>query len=511
MLELNVLSEAFLIEAALTKGSQRVLNDTNVVSELADAIRDDVATNASAFPSGFKLQAKRSSDEQLAQWFLENLDKIEREGYEGTIYSRDGVYADWIVRRYIAGSHSWEDLTGVMNMHLRDWYILKNRNMLEPQHQSIPKFKSVRDVGLYMATHYRAELADIRAAAAAAAAKKMNKSAKLVDNDDYKIHTVFNWAASRSLGLGTNWCTANSTYRGNYESYSSRAMLFQLFPKDPEEVNITTDKRVFTGNEKYQFDAGGPHFMDLTDRPANKAMIRERFPYIYDDLVTALTQNKEKLTAAMEAMVADPQLKTDEARPRAYNIDDEIEKLSRLVTAGWFTTEKRPKVKSSADEPEQDVPQIAQQNPPQQGQNTMEKVDKDVAAMLESLKKYDILKESVAPVLERKKVKEEQFKDELDEDEVDEDEVDDFVSKGGKIQQLPYMNRPRNPGQSFGSKHIGSATGRGNRSQQRGSNANVAVGKEPSGKPVVSEGADADVLAWMGRFAKLGNMKGYGR
>lgn len=90
--------------------------------------------------------------------------------------------------------------------------------------------------------------------------------------------------------------------------------------------------------------------------------------------------------------------------------------------------------------------------------------------------------------------------------------LDDFISKGGKIQQLPYMNRPRNPGQSFGSKHIGSVTGRGSRGQQRGANANVAVGKEPSGKPVVSEeeplemGQESMPRSKDGRGVKLGDI-----
>lgn len=67
------------------------------------------------------------------------------------------------------------------------------------------------------------------------------------------------------------------------------------------------------------------------------------------------------------------------------------------------------------------------------------------------------------------------------------DPVMDFTASGGKVQQLPYMNRPRKPGQSFGSKHIGSATGSGNRSQQRGAGANVSTPGHPSIKPVVGE------------------------
>lgn len=112
----------------------------------------------------------------------------------------------------------------------------------------------------------------------------------------------------------------------------------------------------------------------------------------------------------------------------------------------------------------------------------MENVDKDVAAMLQSLKKYDMLAESVAPVLgmrtvtmtekakpdfldvDKDKNKEEPFKKavkdkekkEVDEAKKEEDDVD---SEGGQI----------------------------------------------------DESADLDVLNWMSRFAKLGNMKGYGR
>lgn len=113
----------------------------------------------------------------------------------------------------------------------------------------------------------------------------------------------------------------------------------------------------------------------------------------------------------------------------------------------------------------------------------MENVDKDVAAMLQSLKRYDMLAESVAPVLGMKTMtmtekakpdfldmdkdgdKKEPFKKAVhdkEKKEVDEskkEEEDEVDSEGGQI----------------------------------------------------DEAADADVISWMNRFAKLGNMKGYGR
>jgi len=64
-----------------------------------------------------------------------------------------------------------------------------------------------------------------------------------------------------------------------------------------------------------------------------------------------------------------------------------------------------------------------------------------------------------------------------------------FKAKGGQVQKLPYMNRPRNPALAFGSKHIGSAAGTGNRSQQRGGSANVNVpGKSSRITPDVAGG-----------------------
>ena len=140
MSKLKDLIEGLLLEATLTKGSQRVMANKDLVAGIADALRDDARTHPQNFPAGANRSFQKAPDEELARWFLEKLDDIEKEGYEGTVYSRDGVNSDWIARRYIAGSHNMEDLIGVLNMNLRDWYLLKNRDMLDPNHRDLPKF-----------------------------------------------------------------------------------------------------------------------------------------------------------------------------------------------------------------------------------------------------------------------------------------------------------------------------------------------------------------------------------
>lgn len=343
------LVESFLTES-LTKGSLSVMSNPKKVSALADAIRDDSMINAAAFPPGFGKKARNMSDEDLAKWFLEAIDQIEQNGYNGVQYSRNGVNNAWVVDKYISGAHNWEDILGTLSMNLAKWYFLKNRDMLDSQHADIPRFSGVRELGQYMVTHYTRKLEQYEEAARQAAMKKTVRAYKLIDNDDYKVYIIFNRAASVFYGLGSNWCTANSESGYNYQSYSSRAMLFQLYPYDAPEVKVKRGGREFVGNERYQFDGGGPYFMDIADNPADKPYIRERFPYLYDDLVTALNSQKTNLEQFMEKGRGDPLLQSEDSQVKQYEVDEEIAKLSKLATAGWFTNQKRP-ASPAAQEP----------------------------------------------------------------------------------------------------------------------------------------------------------------
>lgn len=518
------LFEVLLTEAvALTKGNQRVMNDKNLVASLADSVRDDARSHPSSFPPGSGRSFQKATDDQLAQWFLENIDNIERAGYEDTVYSRDGVNSDWIVRRYIAGSHNWEDITGVMNMNLRDWYLLKNRNMLDPNHKDLPKFNSVRDVGFYMTTHYKDKLEKLRDTAKNAARNKMSKSIKLVDNDDYRIYTTLNRAAGCALGLGTQWCTANSNYDGHFHSYSNKAMLFQLFPyaksKDANgnivDVKDEDGKKELSQDQKYQFDASGPNFMNITDTPARAGDIKQQFPFLYTDLATALREKKPQMEKAFAELSNDPTMQADDFKIKTYEIDDEIEKLHKFVDRGYFTDEVRKKsdpadVPQVQEDDEMDItatggnigsmgssagPSGGGKYPPgtaptmpeslnYKGSNIMENVDKDVAAMLQSLKKYDKLTESCAPVLmARPKLVNEE----------------DDKKEGNPWRDLAKKDDTKD------SKTIKTKSGLKHEKDFD------AKDDKKDDKEEMNEGADTEVLAWMKRFAALGNMKGYGR
>jgi hypothetical protein len=552
MNELDKLLEGLLLEAvALTKGSQRVMNNPDLVAGIADAMRDDARAHPHNFPAGSARNFQKQPDEELAQWFLENLDKIEKEGYEGTVYSRDGVNSDWIARRYIAGSHNWEDIIGTLNMNLRDWYLLRNRDMLDANHKDLPKFNSIRDLGKYLSTHYHSKLAGARDAAKLAALNKMAKKAKLVDNEDYSIYTVFNWAGARAVGLGTNWCTANSTSDLNYNNYSNRGMLFQMFPKNPVHVDKTGSvlKSHIKGPEKYQFDGGSGSFMDIADDRVSADNIKDKFPYLWNDLKKSLLANKEKLETAMREMHDDIQLaKNPATATKVYDIDDEINKLKKYL-GSYFTDKvrKEPEPEQLPSTPgenqvqEDDAPGVDDDmatggsigamggdTPPAAAGtyapgtaptmpesikyrgSVMENIDKDVAAMMASLKKYDILAESVAPVLaprnlaEKKGGKPEWLED-AEKKAEDKDEADDSVmekdeGKHNNGKTTGFKAVAKNAAKEYGSKEAG----------ERVAGA-VHAKMKAAGKLEEDSGPDQEILDWMKRFSKLGNMKGYGR
>jgi hypothetical protein len=333
-----------LLNENYSKGSTGILNNNNLVKQLADAVKRDVKFNTAAFPAGFNRDILKMNDRAIAEWFVGHLDRIEQEGYEGVIYSRNGVNNLWIVNNYIKRKHNWEDISGTLSMNMSKWYFLKNRNLLEPLHDDVGKFDSIRDIGQHLVFHYQQKLADYQERVAAEAKKRAIRAYKLVDNDDYRIYTTLNRAANINYGLGTTWCTSSSS-QGNpyFKSYASKAMLFQLYPYESEEVKLTDNRgRQIEGKERYQFDAGGPNFMNIGDLSANKEHIKTKYPYLYDDLKTALETQKSQLQSYIDQAAKDPSLVDEFSKIISYDVDQEIGKLESLKRAGWVTDKKRP-------------------------------------------------------------------------------------------------------------------------------------------------------------------------
>ena len=148
-----------------------------------------------------------------------------------------------------------------------------------------------------------------------------------------------------------------------------------------------------------------------------------------------------------------------------------------------------------------------------QGNPTMENIDKDIAAMLTSLKKYDKLNESVLgmtttkmsrPVVaetsqqrgtaDTEKTAQDAFAAKRAQKRRDDDEA--WAKSKGKS---PVAETEKKPDFLDFDKD-----------QDKKEPMTKAL-KDKEKKEEVSEGADQETLNWMKRFANLGNMKGYGR
>jgi hypothetical protein len=128
-------------------------------------------------------------------------------------------------------------------------------------------------------------------------------------------------------------------------------------------------------------------------------------------------------------------------------------------------------------------------NMTEQGMYTMENIDNDVAAMIATLKKYDTM------VAEKKvtKVKENGESDKSGSNESDK----------------------KNPWEKLGADKKGDVE-KSSKTHKGGTVTKTDTGllhkgTYGSGKDEVKETADPEVLNWMSRFSKLGNIKGYGR
>jgi len=394
----NKLLRSFLFEdVALTKGCQRIFNNANLVKNIADTLKEEAEFHPSSFPGGIAKKIVKAPDERAAHWFLEQLDAIEQRGYEGTVYSRDGADADWIVKTFVNGTSNFEDILGNLNMCLRDWYLLKNRNALEPQHKELSRFKSINQLGAVVTHHYADQIEEFRNKAANTAKQKLSKNILLVDNDDYRIYVPFNRIASCLLGDKAKWCTANTEYDTHFHSYADRAMLFIVMPyyKDketgkkslvPHEVEITQGARAgqkTKTNEKFQFDSSSGDFMDITNHNVDPRLIAERFPYLYSDVENALKEKKPSIEAALKAASEDPATLGDkDTKVKTYDVDKQIAALDRFRKKGHFTDQVRPKEKPAAEEPAQQLPSPAK--PITEGYN-MESIRDLAYLMLENI------------------------------------------------------------------------------------------------------------------------------
>lgn len=187
--------------------------------------------------------------------------------------------------------------------------------------------------------------------------------------------------------------------------------------------------------------------------------------------------------------------------------DDDIMQMEEMASKIKYLQDmglsKSPRMYSEADFASMSPTQlracyqeVSGNNAAAQGEPTMEGIDQDIQVWLKKFKEYDSLVEASKPDfldVDKDGDKDEPMKKALKDKEKDLDESADdkkpaFLKKGKGDDKK--ANDERN-------KKVGADVFKSNRGSDK--------------KDDVKEAADPEVLEWMQRFSKLGNMKGYGR
>lgn len=353
----ELFESAILLEA--TRGGQQVLANKNLVAGVADQLKDDISV-----PSAQRNAFRKMSDEQVAQWFVDKIEAVDRAGYQGITFARDGQFINWLAVNYSNGMDIWEDIEDVYPMAMNQYVALKNRRRpdgqpyLDPKHNDYQKFKGVKVLANYMITHYAGVLEQIEAAAKRSAADKKwratARSVKIVDNEDYDIYILRNRAAAILFGKSCLYCTANENNEERFEMYSRTQPLFGLVPKKLPKLK---DARAGVSAEpnivqKFQFDAnprghgdGGHEFKDYLNSNVPVSRVRETFPYLKYDIVQGLRANAE-------AIENNPDEVDKEGNPipqKTYSVEDAIRKFTTEF-AQYLTDKRRPAPKPEGEE-----------------------------------------------------------------------------------------------------------------------------------------------------------------
>lgn len=374
-------SRRLLVEN-LSKGSRQVLQSPRLIKAIADHMRTDGTVES---PVRQKLSAM--TDQEIAEYFLTEIDKLAAEGYEGKAYDRDGKLNVWIADSYGKRYDQWEDVTGVLPQVVTQFNWLKNLTnaippvlqrfqitrdenrkygLVHPQHHDITQFHGAKGLARYLLAHYgdRLERFGEKPDPERAAFEKTARMIKLADNEQYTLLFIQNRGAAIRFGKGAFFCTGNTSQgNGNYDSYSNGSPLIGIQPKDPEiktRVGYGAQKET-AAPEKYQFDAGGGRygggasFKDVFDHDAEPELIKNKFPYLFTDLVKGMRENKDAIEnppvpEGVEGYTVVPRINGTSTVPsdadpkklvKAYNVEEEIKKLKERLGRYW-TDQVRP-------------------------------------------------------------------------------------------------------------------------------------------------------------------------
>ena len=325
--------QSLLLEVDIT---DRILKDPGKAKMLGIAWRHDKNLPYSMLS---KLGPK-PTDAEVAKAWSGMLEKtLERTDY-GDL-SRDFKFADWLTKLYTSGQADWEDISGEGGDALGKWNALSVRGLLEPRHQDLNRYRTLRDLQVAMASGtYQAELNRIKNAEQIARMKKDARDIVLIDTPRVWAAIPLNYGAcyvfNNAEGYQANFCTGSSSGANWYKNYAPRGPLVMVVDKDKSG----------TANGKWQMHAPTDQLVNADqdrryDRGWNDEQFADQFPGLMRKIGQSMLAKKDEIVAASQETFGQP-----------YKVEDAVSELKAKFPKSWASKAKGDDTEA---EPEPDL------------------------------------------------------------------------------------------------------------------------------------------------------------
>jgi len=263
----------------------------------------------------------KPSDDEIIATIAELFDGALSNTSYGDI-SRDGKFDNFLIRNYINGSLTFEDISGEAGDTLASWRALSIRRLLRPEHQDFNRFSSLSVIQSIL-TKYQSELYKIRDEEKIKKMKRDAKSVVLIDDERFFVAIPLNFGAcyifNNADGIQARFCTGSSSGESWFRRYSPEAMLIMVFDKDNLNDRFG----------KWQIHSSTHQIKDALQQTNSDHVFGELFPGLMNRIVNAIN-SKEGEIAEQSKII--PNL------PRGYIVSNEVSKLKNTFPRA-FTKE----------------------------------------------------------------------------------------------------------------------------------------------------------------------------
>lgn len=295
---------------------------------------------------------KSPSDDDVVKLLSDLIDQRLSNTNYGDI-SREGKYDQWLMRLYQNGAVDWEDISGEGADALGAFRTLSTRGLLQPQHQDINKFTTLRKlISLMVRGPYVPILARLKDEEKIKQLKRDKKDTVLMNTDRFYVSIPYNYGAcyvfNNELGVQASFCTGSSATHWFYRYAAEGPMIDVLDKKNPNEV---------TGKWQIHAPSGQIKAADQNYRDSRDDVFANLFPGLLKEICDNMLAVKDDIKE-MSKNIVNPD-SNRKLVPEGYDVPAQVALIARTFPLSYNS---KPKGEEPPDASEEDLDELFGRN-----------------------------------------------------------------------------------------------------------------------------------------------------